>query len=206
MKLPRYWAKEEAEALTPAGKPVRVAAWRWSDSSLDEARRNARQVIGNILQRVQAGQPFPARYAYGSRPVREEVLREILDGSGQTAAAITRNVYGALVLNTAGAMFVDSDSHSDADGTAGGGLLGRLFGRQPKEDPAVSRARALVDLDPEANVRVYRTKAGVRYLLTHALFDPASERARDVMGRLSADPKYVQLCKVQESFRARLTP
>jgi hypothetical protein len=198
MRLPLFWVKEEGDAATPAGKPVRFAVWRWSETSLEEARSRAREAIATVRQRIQTGQPFPARYAYVSRPVREEVLREISGG----AAAITRNAYGAQVLNTAKTMFVDSD---DAPPSASGFLSG-LFRRGPQEDPVVARARALAESDASVNIRVYKTKAGTRYLLTHALFEPTSEQARDVMQRLGADPKYVQLCKVQESFRARLTP
>jgi hypothetical protein len=201
MRLPRFWAKEEGDAAKPSGETLRVAAWRWSETSPDDARSSARQALEAIRRRIAAGQPFPDRYAYTSRPVREQVLREVEGEGSEPSAAITRNGYGALVLNTAGAMFVD------ADGSSKPGGLGRLFRRrQPAEDPAVSRARALVEQERGAHVRVYRTSAGTRYLLTHTLFDPASERARAVMESLGADPKYVQLCKVQESFRARLTP
>lgn len=170
---------------------------------MEEARRRAREAIVNVRQRIQTGQPFPARYTYLSRPVREEVLREIRDGSGgETAVAITRNSYGTLVLNTARTMFVDADDPA----SAGSGFLASLFRRGAREDPAVTRAKALVDSEAGINVRVYKTKAGTRYLLTHALFEPTSEQTRDLIQRLGADPKYVQLCKVQESFRARLTP
>jgi hypothetical protein len=202
MKLPLFWVKEEGDASTPAGKSVRFSVWRWSETNLEEARGRAREAIANVRQRIQTGQPFPARYAYVSRPVREEVLRELPGGFGGAAAAITRNAYGALVLNTAKTMFVDSD---DAAPT-GSGILASLFRRGPQEDPAIARARALAESDADINIRVYKTKAGTRYLLTHALFEPTSEQTRDLMQRLGADPKYVQLCKVQESFRARLTP
>jgi hypothetical protein len=201
VKLPRFWAKEEADATKPSGDSLRVAAWRWSETSLDEARRSARAALEGIRRRIATGEPFPERYAYTSRPVREEVLREIGGDGDGPSAAITRNVYGALVLNTARVMFVDSDGEPETTG-----VLGRLFGRKPTEDPAVARASALVAQEPQASVRVYKTFAGTRYLLTHDLFDPVSERARELMERLGADPKYIQLCRVQESFRARLTP
>jgi hypothetical protein len=54
--------------------------------------------------------------------------------------------------------------------------------------------------------RVYRTKAGLRLLATHAPVapdEPATEQAFDELG---ADPLYRKLCRTQKCFRARLTP
>jgi hypothetical protein len=201
MKLPRYWVKEEGEATTPAGKVLRVAAWQWSQASGAEARDKALGALARMRERIQTGLPFPERYAYGSRPAREETIREVRGRGGDVEAAITRNAYGALVLNASRAMFVDADRPA-----SGAGLLARWFGRKPDKDPAVERAEALVAAEPSLHVRVYRTRAGFRYLVTHDLFDPVSASARELMQRLGADPKYVQLCAVQESFRARLTP
>jgi hypothetical protein len=208
MKFPLYWAKEETEARKPPGetetetKTVPVAVWRWSTSSLDDARAQAREAAAALRRRIEAGEPFPKSTYYGTRPAREETLRQIEGRSGEVIAAITRNPYGALVLNAAHAMFVDSDTPASAPFAR----IAKLFRRKQPEDPAVVRAQALIATDPTANIRVYRTRAGIRYLFTHALFDPVSERARDLMRQLAADPKYVQLCRVQESFRVRLTP
>jgi hypothetical protein len=55
-------------------------------------------------------------------------------------------------------------------------------------------------------VRVYRTAAGFRLLATGRTYDPGSSEAESVMRVVGADPSFVQLCKVQDSFRARLTP
>ncbi len=54
--------------------------------------------------------------------------------------------------------------------------------------------------------RIYRTRAGLRLLATHALFDPETAAADGVFDALGADPLYRQLCKTQKCFRARLTP
>jgi hypothetical protein len=43
-------------------------------------------------------------------------------------------------------------------------------------------------------------------LCTSASFQPASREAQALLADLGADPKYVLLCGVQETFRARLTP
>ena len=38
------------------------------------------------------------------------------------------------------------------------------------------------------------------------VFDPASTETQGLLADLGADPKYVLLCRVQQTFRARLTP
>ena len=55
-------------------------------------------------------------------------------------------------------------------------------------------------------MRVYRTYAGLRYLVTHAPFSPTDGEVQAVMQAVGTDPQYIRLCQVQKSFRARLTP
>ena len=59
---------------------------------------------------------------------------------------------------------------------------------------------------PELGVRIYRTAAGLRVLVTGADARPSSERARALLTELGSDPLYVELCGTHDSYRARLTP
>ncbi len=59
---------------------------------------------------------------------------------------------------------------------------------------------------PDLGVRVYRTAAGLRVLVTGAGAPPSSDRARELLTELSSDPLYVELCATHDSYRARLTP
>src|SRR6478609_2418333 len=59
---------------------------------------------------------------------------------------------------------------------------------------------------PELGVRVYRTAAGLRVLVTGAAARPSSDRARRLLTELASDPLYVELCATHDSYRARLTP
>jgi len=111
---------------------------------------------------------------------------------------VTRNNDGCLVLNTAGVMFVDVDS-------AGPGLFARLFGKA-KADDIPAPLTAWLAQNPRSLVRVYRTHSGWRYLMTHDLFEPTAASTRETLVALGADPKYVELTRIQESFRARLSP
>lgn len=256
MLIPRYWSRAESTATTPAGKFVRFHVWRGSRGSEAEAQSLAQEAVGRIADRIRAGAGFPERYAYGDRPLREEVITEFASGAAGSAvdapeAAITRNSYGALVLNAARAFFIDVDidaadgprpaaSSSSSPMTPGdpmaaarelvdalplpGGvksILGGLFGSKPARpaapppppaapaDPAsaaLDRLRRYVAAHPEWRVRVYRTSAGLRYLVTHDTFSPTAPETQAAMNALGADPQYVKLCQVQKTFRARLTP
>jgi hypothetical protein len=59
---------------------------------------------------------------------------------------------------------------------------------------------------PDLGLRVYRTLAGLRCLVTNVPFEPASPEAQSILRELRSDPLYTRLCQAQECFRARLTP
>ena len=65
--------------------------------------------------------------------------------------------------------------------------------------------RGFLDAHPDWNVRLYRTPAGLRLLVTHRPFSPDDEVVGDFFGAIGADPVYVRMCRNQKCFRARLT-
>jgi hypothetical protein len=176
MHFPKFWAKGSHDMAT---------VWRWSDVSLEDARQQADARARELAKLfTEQGRPFD-RYSYGSRPLREEIV-DTRDG-----AVISRNLYGALVLNAERAMFVDID-----------------FGDDPTpehEQRALADARAWAQRHSLA-MRVYRTFAGLRYLVTSATFDPKAPGTTQLLQDAGSDPLYVKLCAAQSSFRARLTP
>jgi predicted secreted protein len=189
MKFPKHWAKARQEGF---------AAWGWSDLTLADAESAARAAVQRMAERFKrGGRDALSRYLYGDRPLREQVLQEL------PGAAITRNSYGCEVLNTTGAMFVDIDLPE----TNGGGLLGRLMGRKAEApaEAALAKVDGWLARNRDWGFRVYRTKAGLRLLATHAMLD-ANEDPAHVMSQLGADPLYMRLCAAQKSYRARLTP
>jgi len=199
MNFPKFWA---------LGKSGDFLAWRWSDTSLEDAAASARQAATRVEAafKASAGRRLE-RYLYGDRPLREPVLNSIVDDSGAMIAAITRNSYGCDVLNAARAMFVDVDLPEPR----GGGLLGSLFGKKkPDSDPTLDVALGKADTWAQShdgwNWRIYRTKGGLRLLATHALFDPTEAACGAAFDALGADPLYRKLCENQQSFRARLSP
>lgn len=153
----------------------------WSFTSLDEAKRVAAERV-KVLADVLKGLKSPeGRYLYGDRPVREPVIQTIGDVA-KPEALITRNSYGALCLNTEEVAFVDVDNGD------------------------VNRVKAAQARQPGWALRVYKTKAGMRVVAMHARLSPNSPEAAKLFETLGADPLYIKLCAVQQSFRARLTP
>jgi hypothetical protein len=201
MYFPKFWARSECEGQI---------SWRWSDLGLAEAQALAAEAARSIAERIRNGD-IPRRHQgyYPGRPFREQVLRELRSADGEIAAVVTRNSYGCLVLNTARVMFVDVDL---PEPKASGGLLKRLFGKWDSTVPDEARNAALAKAEgwtrenPDWGWRIYRTRAGLRLMATHALFDPETAVSNGVFDALSADPLYRQLCKAQKCFRARLTP
>lgn len=202
MKIPRYWFR--ARLPSARGGEATLTAWGWSFDGPAEARQLAEERLARLVERVRSGEPIPrAGYLYGDRPLREEIVEEHPSPDDGATMLVTRNSYGALILNTAGAMFVDVDLPPPPRQ----GLLARLFGKIPPQDDTVELARLRSRLEAlPGRFRIYRTAAGWRVLATDRLYEPASAEAQAAMAKMGADPAYRQLCRVQESFRARLTP
>ena len=178
--------------------------WGWSQESRVDAERHARERLTEMLDRLREGRGWPTGYAYGTRPLREEILEELHGGGGAIDALLTRNSYGSVVLNAAQVLFVDVD----VPWPTAGQRLARLFGsrRPTREAATLTRVRDVLQNDSGGSYRIYRTAAGFRVLATDPLFTPGSPTAEQLMKRLGADPAFIHLCRLQESFRARLTP
>ena len=200
MNFPPFWAK---------GSSGDFACWRWSTRSLAEAQSLADQAAQQLADRFRAGD-FPPKGGgyYPDRPFREQVLKEIKDATGNTAAVITRNSYGCQVLNTARVMFVDIDLPEPKPT----GFFQRLFGKPDVSAPAASEGGALANIEnwtrnrPDWGWRIYRTRAGLRLLATHDLVEADTSATKEIFEALGTDPLYQKLCQNQKCFRARLTP
>lgn len=201
MRVAKYWARAE-RTKNGYGR----GAWGSSDNSLEEAQQAANQRAEALLAEVVAAKnPRLHEYEYQRHDLPEPILQDMQNRQGERFAAITLNRYGALVLNTSRLVFIDVDFESMSPG---GGLIGRLFARKPA-DPAmaaIERLRTWINKENGRGARVYRTAAGLRYVLTSPAMDPAGDEVQRLMDRLGADPLYARLCRAQRSFRARLSP
>jgi hypothetical protein len=211
MKLARYWTRAEVEGSSNGDK-IRVRARGWSDESLDGARARALDVARRIAQRISSGTGSTEKYPYGDRPLPEPIIREFRDAGGELAAIVTRNAYGSLVLNASRLMFVDVDRKRQAPpaGATLGKMLSSLFGKTPAPAPAATDpmldAMNRVVQRHGLSARVYETAGGYRLLITSAAFRPGSPESEALLTEFDADPLFTRLCRMQESFRARLTP
>jgi len=195
MHVPRAWAKATGDAKAADGRTLRVQVWGWGDDEM-AARSGAAERLRRVLERLRRGEPLPgADYSYGRSPLREEILRTLDEN-----AVVTRNAYGAQVLNAARLLFLDVDVRPP-------GVIARLFrALRPAEAPALTRLRTALQHYGKASFRIYATASGLRAIAVDRDFDPAGREAQELMQATATDPYFARLCVAQRSFRARLTP
>jgi hypothetical protein len=153
LHIPRIWVRADAEVSSPGRGVLPLVTWGWG-SDPDEARREAESRLDRLSERVRRGDPFPDSYEYGARPIREEILQTI-GSDDDPRAMLTRNRYGATVLNAARLLFLDIDLPEDGGGT---GFLGRLFGGKSAEATTLDKLRATLAASGKGAFRIYRTR------------------------------------------------
>jgi hypothetical protein len=202
MNIPKIWVKAEREIPGKRG-PMQLTAWGWSETDRTKAQRLANEKLQRMVSRVEQAEELSHDYGYGTRAMREEIIQELHGRAGEVAAVVTRNRAGCLVLNTTQVMFIDVDLPRSALPE----WMRRLFLRRPPVDvETLDRVKTRLKEVSTATFRIYRTAAGFRLLATDRLFQPGSSESENIMKAVAADPAFVRLCRVQESFRARLTP
>ena len=212
MKLARFWSRQTADATRRDGRRVRAAARGWSNDSLEAAAAMALETAKRIAGLLADGRTKLQRYQYGDRPIPEPVTKEFSDGAAPRAV-VTRNVYGALVLNTRDLMFVDIDSDESAALSrpsvlsAVMGLFGtKRHAEAPAAQSPVEDLVAQVAGTYGLSLRLYKTAGGHRAIVTNAPQNANDDVSEALLRAFGADPLYMRLCRQQESFRARLTP
>jgi hypothetical protein len=176
MKLARYWTRAKGGAQGPHGL-LEVTARGWSDENMEAARVCAVNVARRVAERVIVHPAERNQYQYGDRPIPEPLIRQF-----DSWAAVTRNLYGALVLNVDHLMFVDIDQGN-----------------------ALDSIRTVAERH-NLSARVYRTAGGFRVIVPHVRYAPNTPETDALLTEFRSDPLYMRLCRTQCSFRARLTP
>ena len=205
MNIPKYWAKTEQTVSGPQ-KKFFLRSWQSSDLSAEDARQKAAVWANAVAQKIALGEPLD-RYGYSDRPLREEIKEGVLNRFKDEVAIVTRNAYGALIINATGAMFIDIDI-PDVHKPQKKGLFGpkkESFSLDPYM-PAIREVETWTGRHPEYGIRIYATFAGLRCLIVNTVFKPKSDHTTEIMRELKSDPLYLRLCVAQECFRARLTP
>lgn len=203
MKFAKYWS----EASFPVDKATfgtdTFSTWGASNESQAQAGVNASERATRLGQLISRGYEALREYEYWNGYIREEVIEEITNTDGRVLAVLTRNSYGATVLNTEAVLFGDID-------IAEPGLFSKLLQLlgQPKKDKTwfIARIEQYQQQNPAYTFKVYETFAGLRVVVANEVFDKYSGSAKAIFSSLGVDPLYVKLCKAQSCFRARLTP
>jgi hypothetical protein len=214
MRIARHWVRETAVAVDKQGREHRAAAWGWSAEAPQEAAAGALASAERVAKWLAGGAQLstPKRsweYQYSAdRPQREEIVHEFHDVDDQVAAYISRNLYGALVLNTRDLMFIDIDLEPPPSGPVAwlSKWLSGTAAQKGDEQAVFDRIRNWSRSHPQYEARVYRTAAGYRVALVGALMRPESEETMEILEQLGSDRLYRRLCQSQQCFRARLTP
>lgn len=200
MNIPLHWLTEHR--LTP-DKSCMMHLRASSDVSMEEARRR-------LEQRAEERAAFLKEHSWedeaGERRARGEYETEIFEMTVQRldeANIITRNRYGAQVLNSTEICFVDVDEVPQGLGE----LLRSLIGMGRSAEVRLQELlRELCREDERLSARLYRTAAGFRVVLAGQGIELNSPRTEALFRRLHADARYAELCRRQQCWRARLTP
>jgi len=192
MKLYKYWTVEKRKILID-GIEQEINCYGGSNNSVEEAQQRAREKAEKIQRKIAGERHVFDRY---EAEIREEILQIIDDHS-----AITRNRYGAQVLNAENLMILDIDKPK-----ATGGLFKKKDTRPPKEQIFEMVKNLATTKYKDYSWRTYETYQGARVIVLGKGFDPRSSETKKMMDEFNCDPLYTTLCNKQGCFRARLTP
>jgi hypothetical protein len=99
---------------------------------------------------------------------------------------------------------VDIDQPGQQPGAIASGIRA-LFGKSTPAPAVPAKIQSVAERN-NLTGRAYKTAGGYRLLITSSSFTPGDGRAEDLLRQFDSDPLYIRLCRMQESFRARLTP
>ncbi|MBN1665051.1 MAG: hypothetical protein JW943_15745 [Deltaproteobacteria bacterium] len=196
MRIFKYWQRARGEVLID-GKEKSISCYGGSNHSESDALADGHRRLEAVKRRI-AGidKERPPDY---EGDIREELIESI--GSED---AITRNRYGAEVLNSTSCVFVDIDEP-----------VFRLWQIFRRFRSTAQKKQAILEFlerrlrKPDLNgfgIRIYETHNGVRLLLTGKAMNPRSPESRKLLRSFNADFLYATLCRKQNCYRARLTP
>jgi hypothetical protein len=194
MKLFKIWVSEKGKVLID-GEEKEVVCYGGSNNSIDEARSRAREKIERLQRKINGDKRVIADYEV---EIREEILQTIEEKS-----IITRNRYGAQVLNAENLMFLDIDKPKTT--------FGSLFKKSDRQQDKLRIFEMIRKLatSPKYSMfgfRLYETFQGARVIVLGKEFDPLGDSTLSMMKEFHCDPLYVVICRKQNCFRARLTP
>lgn len=194
MKIFKFWVAERSR-VEIYGEMKEITTYGGSNTSENEAALRAREKMGMLVRKIQGERDVFEDYEV---EIREEILKELDD-----RIIVTRNRYGAQVMNAEHLMFLDIDKPKPAG-------LGGLFKKSPGSDKQkifeMVRKQAAGSKYAGLGFRLYETYQGARVIVTGRDFDARSLATLEMMKDFNSDPLYAAICRKQGCFRARLTP
>jgi len=194
MKLYRHWVKEAATIIVD-GEPLEIHCYGRSNESIGAALDDAKVQAAAIQKKIEGNRSATNDYEVA---IREEVVEEI-----DRHNIVSRNRYGALVLNSENVVFIDIDEPRI-------GFWKRLFGNKTltKKQQMLEMIEQQVSRGAYDGLgfRVYETHSGMRLIITGRKFAAGSDESRKLLHAFNSDPLYAVLCAKQQCYRARLTP
>jgi len=192
MKIYKYWTIEKQKILID-GAEQEIVCYGGSNISIDDARGKAREKAKKIERKIAGEKHIFEDY---ESEIREELLQTVDDHS-----VITRNRYGARVLNVEKLMILDIDKPKPT-----GGLFKKKDTRPPKEQIFEMVRNLATTKYTNLGFRIYETFQGARVIVLGRDFDPRDSQTKKMMDEFNCDPLYTVLCIKQGCYRARLTP
>jgi hypothetical protein len=194
MKIYKYWVTEKQTILID-GMEQGITCYGGSNISAEDARVKAREKAEKVKRKIKGEKHLFDEYEV---EIREEILQIIDDHS-----AITRNRYGAQVLNAEHLLILDIDKPKSS--------FGDLFKKKDAGQDKLKifdmiRKLASTPKYQEYGFRIYATYQGARVIVLGKEFDPRDRDTGKIMSEFNCDRLYMTLCQKQGCFRARLTP
>ena len=194
MHLFRYWRVLKFSILIN-GQPETITCAAGSNESVADAEARCEEKARRVQMIINGDAVRDNDY---TRPVREEITHEIDEYN-----IVTRNRYGALVLNSNSVSIFDIDDYKHSFWEIFG-----FGGKKDKKSAIVESLRRLFENRTlrDTGWRIYETCKGIRLILTGQYIDTASQLFGQFSRDINADPLYTLLCTKQNCYRARLTP
>ena len=153
--------------------------------------------------------------------ITQEPLLRTIKHIGKEVGIITRNRYDAEVLNAKSMLCIDVDlgdprrkdgcfvetEHEALEALRDATNNPMKWLPKYERDVWGRERNQWIDAHRQGiGFRVYRTAGGLRYICTTHAWRAGSDFENDLMRYVYADPMYRRICRIQRTFRVRLTP
>ena len=134
-----------------------------------------------------------------STPTKLVICVFIITGLLSGAAALVFEFWALLVAGIIGALMFS--------GSLARFVNQRVFNSEENiEHQALERIKEVSQRNKSLHMRVYQTTMGFRVLFMEGTYDPTSEAAAQLLKSIASDRVYIQMCRNQRCFRARVSP